>query len=186
MNAPGRRSFFLWALFIATVLIGSWFFYAHEEQASVLPTPSGETGLPAGWAEHTDEASGVAFDYPVDIDGSYLRSTDWPPSLQVLSQSYSCNPAGAITERAGITEERTVNGLPFCVTRSSEGAAGTTYTMYAYAFPYANDTAVFTFGMRFPQCANYDKPERVACEKEQAAFMPDELMLSIYKTIDLP
>lgn len=184
MNTSGRRAFFLIALLIAALLIGGWFLYAHRSVPEA-PVPPPST-LPEGWQEHTDDASGVSFDYPSDIGGTYFTATDWPPSLQVLSQPYSCNPAGAVTDRAGLTEERTVNGTEFCVTKSSEGAAGSVYVMYAYAFPYASDTAIFTFGTRFPQCANYDKPQRVACEKEQASFNPDTLMLSIYRTLDLP
>jgi hypothetical protein len=77
----------------------------------------------------------------------------------------------------------TVGGRSYCVTKQSEGAAGSIYTQYAYAFPDGTGTAIFTFTLRAVQCANYDDPKKTECENERAAFDPDGIMDRVTKTV---
>lgn len=63
----------------------------------------------------------------------YITTVDWPPKVQTLNQSFSCTEAGVETQRAGQTKQVIVNDTTYCVTKNTEGAAGSVYTQYAYA-----------------------------------------------------
>lgn len=139
-----------------------------------------ETG---SWKTYTDTTSGISFRYPEDFSTSYIHVVDWPPKIQMLGDSFSCTEAGSEIARAGRTEMHTMNGHSYCVTKQSEGAAGSIYTQYAYAFPDGNGTAILTFTLRAVQCANYDDPKKTECENERAAFNPDGTLDRIAETI---
>lgn len=112
----------------------------------------------------------VTFKYPEKLVDNYMSASDWPPKIQIVNEKYTCIEAGLETGRAGRTSRVTVSGREYCVTKISEGAAGSMYTQYAYAFPFNNKTAIFTFTMRFPQCLNYDDPKKTECQNAQASF----------------
>lgn len=122
------------------------------------------------WQSMTDEKTGVSFQYPKELLTEYLHEQDWPPQVQVLDQAYTCTEAGSEIDRAGRTEKRLVDNREYCVTKVTEGAAGSNYTMYAYAFPKEGKTIILTFSLRFVRCENYDEVQRVACEQEREAF----------------
>jgi hypothetical protein len=102
-----------------------------------------------------------------------VLAVDWPPQITIVDQEYSCLEAGSPTDRAGQTrKEQGPSGKEYCVSQVSEGAAGSTYTQYAYGFPFENKTAIFTFTIRTPQCLNYDEPNASGCVAEQKEFKP--------------
>jgi hypothetical protein len=129
------------------------------------------------WSPTTIESpASTTFQYPDQLLTTYINTVDWPPKLQIVNQPFTCNPAGLETAQAGVTEQRLVAGRIYCVTRESEGAAGSIYTNYAYAFPKGNQTAIFTFSLRAVQCANYDEPQKIACENERSSFDLDSVV----------
>lgn len=130
-------------------------------------------GVPADWNE--TENSLVSFYHPSDFASDYVTTVDWPPQVNVDDNPYACVEAGEETERAGGTEEVTVGGNEYCRTVVAEGAAGSTYRQYAYAFSRDNETAILTFSVRFPQCANYEAEESEDCTADQEDFDPDAL-----------
>jgi hypothetical protein len=130
-----------------------------------------------------DTKNNLTFTYPEGIAQTYISTVDWPPKVQVLNQAYSCSPAGLETDRAGITEEKTLRGHAVCITRESEGAAGSTYTNYAYSFAKDQKTVILTFSLRFPQCANYPDPEETVCSTERQAFNIDNLLAGIIESL---
>lgn len=138
------------------------------------------------WTTARDEASGITFQYPPELQAEYISATDWPPTFQVLDENYSCTEAGDEIQRAGRTEERQVDNRRYCVTTVTEGAAGSIYSQYAYAFERSNRLVIMNFTLRFPQCANYDDPRRTACEGEREAFDPDGIADRIAQTVVLP
>jgi hypothetical protein len=110
---------------------------------------------------------------------------DWPPQIQVVPGPFSCTEAGEETSRAGRTENRIIDGTVYCVTKVTEGAAGSIYTQYAYARETdGNKVMILTFSSRAVQCTNYDEPEASACEVEQEAFDPDKIAGDWIKTIE--
>jgi len=136
------------------------------------------------WKTMVDEKTGISFQYPETLPTTYIHMQDWPPQLQVLNESFTCTEAGLETARAGKTEKRVLANRTYCRTSSTEGAAGSIYTQYAYAFPlYSTDArqtdgkvAIFTFTTRTPQCDNYDDPQRTACKNEQKTFDLDSIV----------
>lgn len=131
----------------------------------------------------TSSSSGITFSYPITLGTSYIAPVDWPPKLLVLPETLSCTDAGTETERTGGTESRLIDGRSYCVTTVAEGAAGSIYRQYAYAF--AGDessTSILTFSLRFPQCGNYDEKERALCEDERIAFTPDPFVEDIVRS----
>lgn len=137
------------------------------------------------WLVYSDNATGVSFSYPETFETKYIHAVDWPPQAQILKQPYACAEAGVEIERAGKTEKRLVDNREYCRTTVVGGAAGSTYTQYAYAFSSNNSTAILTFTIRAVQCANYDEVERVACEGEREAFDIDGMVDRIARSITL-
>ncbi|OGF28163.1 hypothetical protein A2303_01970 [Candidatus Falkowbacteria bacterium RIFOXYB2_FULL_47_14] len=140
---------------------------------------------PTGWKTATDDATGVSFRYP-DLTGEYVSAPDWPPLVRITDEAFACAAGGTETEQAGETAERMINGRLYCVTKIVEGAAGSVYEQYAYAFPGSlpeDKTVIFNFSIKTPQCGNYDEPEKTECGNEQASFnldgIIDEMALSV-------
>lgn len=120
----------------------------------------------------------------LDADSlKYISLLDWPPKLEVIDESFSCTEAGVGTERAGATQMRTINGRNYCVTEVVQGAAGSIYTQYAYAYEKNGKTNILTFSLRFSQCANYEEPSRKECESERSSFSVDNLLDSYAKSL---
>lgn len=124
--------------------------------------------------------------YPVEFSSSYIEATDWPPRVQVLNEVFTCT-AGGETEAmpAGMTRERSIRGNSYCVTKVTEGAAGSLYTQYAYAFGKGDQTVILTFGLRFPQCGNYSEQQQSACAFEQAALDVDGIVDRMAQSLEL-
>ena len=124
------------------------------------------------WNNYSSAKEGIIFKYPKNFDTSYINVIDWPPKVQITDGDFSCNTGGEETQRAGETVEEIINEKSYCVTRESEGVAGSIYTSYAYATKIQGKMAYLTFSLRFVQCANYDDPKKTKCESERATFDP--------------
>lgn len=131
----------------------------------------------------TATENGVTFQYPETLLTTYIHTQDWPPQVQVLNKPFTCTEAGSETARAGKTEKRLVDNRGYCRTSIVEGAAGSIYTQYAYAFPKDGKTAIFTFSLRAVQCANYDDPQKTVCENERSAFDLDSTVDRMARTL---
>ncbi len=136
------------------------------------------------WEIFSDIRKGIKFQYPKQLPFKYIYTIDWPPQIQILNNPFSCAEAGTETDRAGGTIKEPINGQTYCVTKETQGAAGSIYTMYAYAFPFEqNKTAIFTFSLRFSQCANYEDPNKAECETERASFDTNLVISQIASTL---
>jgi len=150
--------------------------------------PGGNNDL---WKTMTDSKTGITFQYPETLLTTYTHVQDWPPQVQVLNEPFTCTEAGSDTARAGKTEKRLVDDREYCRTSIVEGAAGSIYTQYAYAFPLYSTgstqadrkTIIFTFSLRAVQCANYDDPQKTACENERSAFDLDSTVDRMARSI---
>ncbi len=129
-------------------------------------------------------SGGYSFKYPENIGTKYISSTDWPPVLATVNTSFTCNEGGISKEdRAGKTTREIIEGKEFCITRISEGAAGSIYTNYTYTFKYNNKTMSISFSLRAPQCMNYDDPKQTECIKEENSFDISKIIARIIATI---
>lgn len=189
MNSSNTIILLILALVIA-LCVGLWWWSSTNntievENNGLVETPPLDTktpaGVPDGWFL-TQTPIGDIYS-PLMISSDYVNATDWPPSLSLDDAPYSCTEAGEEIDRAGGTNEVTVNGRSYCRTVVAEGAAGSVYRQYAYVFPHEGQTAILTFSARFPQCANYEEEEADSCEAEQSNFNPDDLADRIIGTI---
>lgn len=147
--------------------------------------PSGTVESTSQWQTATNTEAEVSFRYPETLPTFYIEAVDWPPQVQVLPEMFVCEEAGEVTDRAGKTESRTIDGTSFCVTTITEGAAGSVYDQYAYAYESGGqETTILTFSTRSSQCGNYDSDQENACELERTAFNLDELIGQIVETIE--
>jgi hypothetical protein len=146
-------------------------------------TTSDNSETNSGWAIQNDSTTGLTFEYPRALPVKYITPFDWPPKLQITNQMFDCTEAGSETDRTGKTEKMTVEGRPYCLTRITEGAAGSVYTQYSYAFPRGNTTAILTFSLRAHQCGNYPEAERVVCENERKSFVLDKTIDQVARSL---
>lgn len=147
---------------------------------STLPDKQEPKMIP-GWIVGT--SAGKSFQYPPQSGTSYITFFDWPPQIQAVGGSLECIEAGRLGERAGRTEEREINGRKFCVTEVVQGAAGSIYTQYAYAYERDDEILILTFTTQRPQCLNYPEPQMGECVTEQENLKLDELIHQIAQTI---
>lgn len=159
--------------------IGWWFFNKNS-------TPEASTQPPvSNWLTFTDEAGFYTFRYPASLDTTYIKTQEWPPLVNLLEgKTFECPTAGVATAHAGQTERKNINGREYCATAQVEGAAGSTYTDYAYLTVANNQVIKLTFTLREPQCLNYNEPEQSKCEAEQANFDLDELVGKIVGSLE--
>lgn len=138
------------------------------------------------WTQITDDQSGVMFRYPGRLETSYIQAIDWPPRVAVAKGPFTCTEAGSIDKPAGKTEKRTINGHTYCVTTESQGAAGSVYSLYAFATEKEGKVVILSFGTHMPVCGNYDEPLKSQCTKEENSFDVGPTVDSVVSTMVLP
>jgi hypothetical protein len=133
------------------------------------------TQPPEGWALSTPDAQGMQFAYPISLGTSYISTSTegWPPTAAIVSGTLSC----------AATDKRMIGDRAYCITRESEGAAGSTFTTFTYATMQGTSVASTTFTLRFPQCMNYDDPQQSACTIEESSYDIDGLADRIISSI---
>ena len=166
-------------IILGLVVGGGYYFLTQPQQ-----TAPAVTTLPAGWVKFTDEAGVYTFNYPATLPTTYIKAQEWPPQVDLLEDSaIDCNPESAPTAHAGVIEAKVIKGQKYCTTAQSEGAAGSTYTDYAYLTVVNKRVVRLTFTLRQPQCDNYDEPQRGSCKAEQANFDLDALVGQIVASL---
>lgn len=136
------------------------------------------------WVSTTTSA-GLTFNYPSEWLAKYISQVNWPPQVTIENQQFICNPSGSEIEQGGQTELRMVDNRPYCLTKASEGAAGSIYTTYTYKFPRGNQSGVVAFTLRFVQCQNYDDSKASECESERSTFDIDGTVDRIVQSIKI-
>lgn len=139
---------------------------------------------PDDWQTFAGEG-GITFSYPADLATRYIHTVDWPPDVAVHRGPFTCTEAGTPTARAGRTERVRIDEREYCVTRIVEGAAGSIYTLHAWAVPRDDRVIILTFSVRAVQCGNYDEQEQNACDHERRTFDIVPLIDRIAQTIGI-
>lgn len=176
---------FLWLAILATIILFAkiskpaawllvpyilWVSFAGYLNFAIWQISAKQAVVPATWSTTTDPKTGLSFTYPPELGTNYIRAQDWPPQIEILNEPFSCPGAGGGTVIAGRT---------YCITKVSEGAAGSIYNQYAYAFAKGNQTIIMTFTLQYPQCANYDDPKKTECQNEEDKFDVNSLLNQI-------
>jgi len=116
------------------------------------------------------------------IDESVNRVVDFKVDTN-FDEQYISFVESSVEDVAGVNEcvfgsEVEIQGVIFCQTVNSEGAAGSIYQTYTYTSKQSNPN-LLEFTVQMPQCQNYDEPEAMDCEIQQSAFNPDLLVVKI-------
>jgi len=130
---------------------------------------------------------GATFQYPEQLQTKYIFTQEWPPKLQVIDNAvFSCQQGGlGINGRPGMTIQKKINNIVYCIESVSEGAAGTFYTDYTYTFLKADKLVKLNFILAYPQCDNYNDPQKTECEQERQTFDLDVLINRIAESVRL-
>ena len=103
---------------------------------------------------------------------------DWPPVVEHLHEKYICEEGSTSGDVPLVTEERVIDGKTFCITSTSEGAAGSRYEDYSYTTPTHDGIEKVSFTLRYPNCSAYESPTRERCEYSQSHFNLDTIVAS--------
>lgn len=170
-------------LFVVGLAVGYYLSIEQRDETTDTPVDSVTESPDENTSWNTSDKGGVTFQYPSDLNTKYIQAFDWPPQAQVLNQPFNCTEAGTETDRTGKTEQRTIGGQTFCITEKSEGAAGSVYSQFAYAFSKNEKTVILTFSIRAPQCANYGEPQKTECDNERSSIDLDDIVGRISQTL---
>ncbi|MDD2354053.1 MAG: hypothetical protein PHX76_01575, partial [Patescibacteria group bacterium] len=61
--------------------------------------------------------------------------------------------------------------------------AGSVYTEYSFYTLFSGDLIVIKFTAQYPQCYNYDDPEKTDCLAERESFSPQDIADEILATL---
>lgn len=133
-----------------------------------------------------DEINKIILNFVQDqnFDRDFVTPVDFPPIARIIPEAYSCTEAGDEHLRAGKTEIIKIDNDEYCLTKVSEGAAGSTYTQYSYLKDIGGQVVSLNFSFRFVQCMNYDDIEQNMCKQEQSEFNLDSFVHNIFKKIE--
>jgi hypothetical protein len=132
----------------------------------------------------------------VDLNAEYIGSQDWkvnmvneeenyPPKFKItegqIDYKITSSESGLLTS----TAKRRIDGRIYCIESTSEGAAGTIYTQYAYSTIKNGSLITVSCVIRYPQCINYNEPQRTECAKERETFDLDKIISYIVKNLSV-
>lgn len=141
-----------------------------EVPASTSPAvPQGQTG---NLAQYSNDS--VGFAYPAPFPAEYVSANSWPPTINYVEGTFSCDQSAQI-----------INGQPYCVEIEEEGAAGSIYKMFSYTTEQLDKLVTLTFVLQYVQCQNYDNPAQAECLNQQANFSVDDLADGIVQSLEI-
>ncbi len=113
-----------------------------------------------------------------DFNSGIFKAEDYPSRIdsRVLNGEIDCDETKAESSLSLRINKKEINGRKYCVGASSEGAAGSVYTQYAYTTVIDNYVYLVQFVAQYPNCPNYPDKERAECEAERESFNLDILV----------
>lgn len=137
----------------------------------------------AGWKTFTDSKQGIEFQYPEKLPTNYMNATEWPPKITISNGTLSCSEIPSENNLLGQAIKGIINNHIYCVGALSEGAAGSIYNTYAYATERDGKLITANFVVQYPQCVNYNDPQKTQCQNEQDTFDLDGTIDRIIQTV---
>ncbi len=98
----------------------------------------------------------------------YPRLEFWPENGEIECEEINGNPLKIAKKK--------INGKKYCIANSSEGAAGSVYSQYAYGTVIDDYIYTVIFLARYSNCGNYPEEEMAKCENERNSFNLDILV----------
>ena len=110
-----------------------------------------------------------------ELNTKYISGQTWPPKITVSEASeLICNETALESSIPERVYKQIVNNQEYCITASSEGAAGSVYAEYSYSTIKFNKLITLDFALRFVNCYNYDGENQTACIAERETFNPSD------------
>jgi hypothetical protein len=163
--------YIIWVSFAAYLNLSIWFLNSGiadiNPEAYQLPELAATDSL---WRDSFDVKNGVYFSYPLQLGADYASPVYWPPVVSSAIGSFSCVETPGTASLPSRVIKRMVDQRVYCVEAMSEGAAGSVYTDYTYSTERDGRIVKVNFTLRYPQCDNYDDPEKSDCRREREAF----------------
>ncbi len=134
-----------------------------------------------------DQKLGVSFKYPANLGTRFILTDpqSWPPTVTLATTTFSCVQGQPTVN--GLPTQKTkkvINGKIYCVETDNEGAAGTMYSTYTYTTLKNAKLVSLTFTVRYPQCDNYDDPNKTECKNERQNFNLDQVIDAIVTSLE--
>lgn len=173
---------------VVLILVGLYFIFFKSIPASNVNKNNNENNISAelsNWLTFEDKEQKISWLYPEKLSVNFISSQTWPPKVSVSDMAYNCPVTEATSSLPDRTTERRVDNRIYCVTATSEGAAGSVFTDYTYSTVRNNKLINITFALRYPQCDNYDDPQQSACQGERETFDLDSVIDKIAQSLSL-
>ncbi len=169
-NAHPKKVFTIIAI-ISVIIVSIWFYLNNKNikpVSNVVPS--------AAYIQQNTK-----------LEAKYISTPDtvWPPKVNTAKGKFECNETGSEVQSGGKTVKKIIDGKTYCVTGTSEGAAGSTYTTYSYSTLINGKIASISFVLRFTQCMNYPDQEQAECLTERKMFDPDGLANAVIENARL-
>ncbi len=189
----GMFKTFLTVIVCAAISIGVYGFLAQRNNAAHSPVVNTNANIPMGW-KIAKNSSSDTFAYPETLGTKYIATVGWawPPATQgglnsnSGYQNFRCDDSVPIVEGESASDfydPKQINGRSYCVAHDTEGAAGSIYHNYSYIWLGSDRNVTVTFALQYPQCANYNEPQRSECKVEENSFDVDNLADQIAQTL---
>ena len=145
-------------------------------------TPCSEV-IAHNWIKYENAGLGFSLEYPAALTAQYISTVSWPPKVTVSQADFICEETPAESSLPARVSHRLVDDRVYCVSANSEGAAGSVYTEYTYRAVIDDKFVSLTFTLRYPECLNYDEPQKTECQNEREAFDLDGVADRIMRTV---
>jgi len=138
----------------------------------VMPLPNIQ--IPSDWLTFTDKSQEISFKYPATYGTKYLTAQNWPPTITISNEKFSCNETpmdqlGKGGEETFYLHGGTAPRAPISVLNNicekviSEGAAGSRYSTLTFSAEKNGKLITLSFIERSVNCDNYPAPEHDEC-----------------------
>lgn len=106
-----------------------------------------------------------------------LKSEEYPKlESWVKNGEIECDETPLESSLPLRVNKKEINEQKYCISASSEGAAGSVYTQYAYTTVIGSNVYLIKFVARYINCNNYPDKEKRECETERENFNLDILV----------
>ena len=127
----------------------------------------------------------ISFGYPQNLPTTYILTQEWPPKIELTDSPFNCPETSAQNGLFETITNKKINDRAYCIKATNEGAAGSTYTTYSYSTLLDNKLVTLNFVLKYPNCENYDDPQKTQCQEERQNFNLDNLIDQIVQTIKI-
>ncbi|MDD5696375.1 MAG: hypothetical protein PHO90_00125 [Candidatus Pacebacteria bacterium] len=128
-------------------------------------------------------SASVEFQYPENLPAQYISTAEWPPKITFTEGPLVCQETPLESSFPLRIMRKTINDSIYCIQAMSEGAAGSTYTDYTYSTLKDEKIISANFVLRYPQCLNYDDPNKSNCQSERETFDLDSIIDRVFKSV---